>query len=92
MRNVSAVVQGQVSGEKTAEGGEHFVEPVTIAIVTLMTHNIIVTPHRGEGSEDKKRPVIIHRAMLGSVERMIAILTESYAGKWSVYSEQHRIF
>lgn len=28
------------------------------------------------------RPVIIHRAILGTVERMIAILTESYAGKW----------
>lgn len=28
------------------------------------------------------KPVIIHRAILGSVERMIAILTESYAGKW----------
>lgn len=28
------------------------------------------------------RPVIIHRAILGSVERMIAILTESFAGKW----------
>ena len=27
-------------------------------------------------------PVIIHRAMLGSLERMIAILTESYGGKW----------
>ncbi|KAK9886632.1 hypothetical protein WA026_017555 [Henosepilachna vigintioctopunctata] len=31
---------------------------------------------------EAKRPVIIHRAILGSVERMIAILTESYAGKW----------
>lgn len=31
---------------------------------------------------EKERPVIIHRAILGSVERMIAILTESYAGKW----------
>ncbi|KAL0278422.1 UNVERIFIED_CONTAM: hypothetical protein PYX00_000249 [Menopon gallinae] len=29
-----------------------------------------------------KTPVIIHRAILGSVERMIAILTESYGGKW----------
>ncbi|VDP35824.1 unnamed protein product [Schistosoma curassoni] len=28
------------------------------------------------------RPVIIHRAILGSVERIIAILTESYGGKW----------
>ncbi|GBM66055.1 Threonine--tRNA ligase, cytoplasmic [Araneus ventricosus] len=33
-------------------------------------------------SGEKKRPVIIHRAILGSVERMIAILTESYGGKW----------
>lgn len=33
-------------------------------------------------SGEKKRPVIIHRAILGSLERMIAILTESFAGKW----------
>ncbi|OCT89525.1 hypothetical protein XELAEV_18018147mg [Xenopus laevis] len=32
--------------------------------------------------DDKKRPVIIHRAILGSVERMIAILCENYGGKW----------
>lgn len=35
----------------------------------------------GEGG-DKKAPVIIHRAILGSVERMIAILCENYGGKW----------
>ena len=29
-----------------------------------------------------ERPVIVHRAILGSVERMFAILTEHYAGKW----------
>ncbi|RKP35016.1 hypothetical protein BJ085DRAFT_6284, partial [Dimargaris cristalligena] len=29
-----------------------------------------------------QRPVIIHRAILGSVERMIAILTENFGGKW----------
>lgn len=33
-------------------------------------------------SDERRRPVIIHRAILGSVERMIAILTESYGGKW----------
>lgn len=33
-------------------------------------------------SGEKKRPVMIHRAVLGSVERMMAILTEQYAGKW----------
>lgn len=31
---------------------------------------------------EKKHPVIIHRAILGSVERQIAILTENYGGKW----------
>ena len=33
------------------------------------------------GGENFERPVIIHRAMLGSVERMSAILIEHYAGK-----------
>eukprot|EP00298_Acanthocystis_sp_HF-20_P009160 c18140_g1_i2.p1 GENE.c18140_g1_i2~~c18140_g1_i2.p1 ORF type:complete len:799 (-),score=310.51 c18140_g1_i2:158-2554(-) len=28
------------------------------------------------------RPVIIHRAILGSVERFVSIVTEQYAGKW----------
>jgi threonyl-tRNA synthetase len=28
------------------------------------------------------RPVMVHRAMLGSVERMAAILTEHFGGKW----------
>ncbi|XP_027427119.1 threonine--tRNA ligase 2, cytoplasmic isoform X3 [Zalophus californianus] len=31
--------------------------------------------------DDKRNPVIIHRAILGSVERMIAILSENYGGK-----------
>ena len=44
-------------------------------------------------SEGKKRPVIIHRAILGSVERMIAILTENYGGKWylSMYSSPEEV-
>lgn len=29
-----------------------------------------------------ERPVVIHRAILGSVERFTAILTEHFAGKW----------
>uniref|UniRef100_A0A8C7ZVC5 threonine--tRNA ligase n=1 Tax=Oryzias sinensis TaxID=183150 RepID=A0A8C7ZVC5_9TELE len=39
----------------------------------------------GKDGDDKARPVIIHRAILGSVERMIAILTENYAGKWPLW-------
>jgi threonyl-tRNA synthetase len=31
------------------------------------------------------RPVIIHRAILGSLERFIAIITEHFAGKWYVF-------
>lgn len=36
----------------------------------------------GEGEESFQRPVMVHRAMLGSVERMTAILTEHFGGKW----------
>lgn len=28
------------------------------------------------------RPVLIHRAVLGSVERMVAVLAESCGGRW----------
>ncbi|XP_070500476.1 threonine--tRNA ligase 1, cytoplasmic-like isoform X2 [Chironomus tepperi] len=40
---------------------------------------------------EKKRPVIIHRAILGSVERMIAILTENCAGKWPFWLSPRQI-
>jgi len=32
--------------------------------------------------QEKERPVIVHRAVLGSVERMMAILCENFGGKW----------
>lgn len=39
----------------------------------------------GVGDTEKfARPVMIHRAILGSVERFVAILTEHFAGKWYV--------
>jgi threonyl-tRNA synthetase len=37
------------------------------------------------------RPVMIHRAVLGSVERMIAILTENYAGKWPFWLSPRQV-
>ena len=40
------------------------------------------------GSE---RPVLIHRAVLGSVERMFAILTEHYAGKWPFFLSPRQV-
>ncbi|KAG9480831.1 hypothetical protein GDO78_010216 [Eleutherodactylus coqui] len=36
----------------------------------------------GKEAGRTERPVMIHRAVLGSVERMLAVLAESYAGKW----------
>ena len=46
--------------------------------------------YQSAGGEDgaaaaTERPVMVHRAVLGSVERMIAILTEHYAGKWPFF-------
>ena len=39
-----------------------------------------------EGSDGKKHPVImIHRAVLGSLERFIAVITEHYAGKFPLW-------
>lgn len=49
-----------------------------------------VAPFYSETGE-KKRPVIIHRAILGSVERMVAILTESYAGKWPFWLSPRQV-
>uniref|UniRef100_A0A0N4ZE60 threonine--tRNA ligase n=1 Tax=Parastrongyloides trichosuri TaxID=131310 RepID=A0A0N4ZE60_PARTI len=40
---------------------------------------------------EKRRPVMIHRAVLGSVERMTAILTESFGGKWPFWLSPRQI-
>ncbi|KAM6125461.1 LOW QUALITY PROTEIN: threonine--tRNA ligase 2, cytoplasmic [Phoenicopterus ruber ruber] len=45
----------------------------------------------GKDGDDKKRPVIIHRAILGSVERMIAILAENYGGKWPFWLSPRQV-
>lgn len=41
--------------------------------------------------EGTERPVIVHRAILGSVERMFAILTEHYAGKWPLWLSPRQV-
>lgn len=37
------------------------------------------------------RPIMIHRAILGSVERMIAILCENYGGKWPFWLSPRQV-
>jgi len=38
-----------------------------------------------------ERPVVIHRAVLGSVERFTAIITEHYAGKWPFWLNPRQV-
>mmetsp|Transcript_6212 Transcript_6212/g.8231 ORF Transcript_6212/g.8231 Transcript_6212/m.8231 type:complete len:777 (+) Transcript_6212:58-2388(+) len=44
-----------------------------------------------EEDESWKRPVMVHRAMLGSVERIIAILTEHFGGKWPFWLSPRQV-
>lgn len=44
--------------------------------------NLLYQSGEEDGKPINKRPVIIHRAILGSVERFISILTEQCGGKW----------
>lgn len=53
----------------------------TIQLDFQLPERFNLTYVTGEADE-KKRPVMIHRAILGSCERQIAILTEHYGGKW----------
>jgi len=41
--------------------------------------------HEQEIKKGYARPVIVHRAILGSVERFMAILIEHLAGKWPYF-------
>lgn len=43
------------------------------------------------GDEGYERPVMIHRAVLGSVERMFAMLTEHFAGKWPFWLSPRQV-
>ena len=48
-------------------------------------------PANAEAASSEKRPIIIHRAMLGSVERMMAVLTEHWGGKWPFWISPRQI-
>ena len=47
--------------------------------------------YRTDVENQMARPVMIHRAILGSVERMIAILTESFGGKWPFWLSPRQV-
>uniref|UniRef100_H2YMV2 threonine--tRNA ligase n=1 Tax=Ciona savignyi TaxID=51511 RepID=H2YMV2_CIOSA len=62
----------------------------TNKLTGLTINSPIIIHNSGEGDE-KKRPVIIHRAILGSMERMIAVLTENYGGKWPLWLSPRQV-
>ncbi|WFD34886.1 threonine--tRNA ligase [Malassezia cuniculi] len=45
----------------------------------------------GSDGENTARPVMIHRAIVGSLERFIAILIENFAGKWPFWLSPRQI-
>lgn len=73
---------------KDAIGRYHQCATIQLDFQLPIRFNLTFVSHDGD---DKKRPVIIHRAVLGSVERMIAILTENYGGKWPFWLSPRQV-
>ncbi|CAG9856785.1 unnamed protein product [Phyllotreta striolata] len=63
---------------KDALQRDHQCATIQLDFQLPLRFNLSYSSNNGE----KKQPVMIHRAILGSVERFIAVLAESYAGKW----------
>jgi len=63
----------------------HQCATVQLDFVQPMRFDLKYQTAGGDGDSNFERPVMIHRAVLGSVERMIAILIEHYAGKWPLF-------
>ncbi|XP_064259510.1 threonine--tRNA ligase 1, cytoplasmic isoform X3 [Passer domesticus] len=73
---------------KDAIGRYHQCATIQLDFQLPVRFNLTFVSHDGN---DKTRPVIIHRAILGSVERMIAILTENYGGKWPLWLSPQQV-
>ncbi|XP_047586661.1 threonine--tRNA ligase 1, cytoplasmic [Lutra lutra] len=73
---------------KDAIGRYHQCATIQLDFQLPIRFNLTFVSHDGD---DKKRPVIVHRAILGSVERMIAILTENFGGKWPFWLSPRQV-
>ncbi|GCC30670.1 threonine--tRNA ligase 1, cytoplasmic [Chiloscyllium punctatum] len=73
---------------KDAIGRYHQCATIQLDFQLPIRFNLTYVSHDGV---DQNRPVIIHRAILGSVERMIAILTENYGGKWPFWLSPRQV-
>uniref|UniRef100_A0A8C6PKW1 threonine--tRNA ligase n=1 Tax=Nothobranchius furzeri TaxID=105023 RepID=A0A8C6PKW1_NOTFU len=75
---------------KDAIGRYHQCATIQLDFQLPIRFNLFLNVCSRDG-DDQKRPVIIHRAILGSVERMIAILTESCGGKWPLWLSPRQV-
>ncbi|XP_071075549.1 threonine--tRNA ligase 2, cytoplasmic isoform X2 [Desmodus rotundus] len=73
---------------KDAIGRSHQCATIQLDFQLPIRFNLTYVSKEGD---DKKNPVIIHRAILGSVERMIAILSENYGGKWPFWLSPRQV-
>jgi len=64
--------------------------PVT-DVEQVDTDQTMVPTEAKTAAGGKHRPVIVHRAIYGSLERFFAILTEHYAGKWPFWLSPRQV-
>jgi threonyl-tRNA synthetase len=67
---------------KDGEGRDH--QTATVQLDFQLPRRFGLGYARGEGGEEEV-PVIIHRAVLGSLERFMALLIEHYKGRWPLW-------
>ena len=78
---------------KDALGRRHQCATIQLDFQLPERFNLTYAPQKEseKSSGGPCRPIIIHRAILGSVERMIAILTESFGGKWPFWLSPRQV-
>ncbi|XP_048449265.1 threonine--tRNA ligase 1, cytoplasmic-like isoform X2 [Rhincodon typus] len=73
---------------KDALGRYHQCATIQLDFQLPIQFNLVYVSKDGTSGS---HPVIIHRAVLGSLERMVAILAEDYAGKWPFWLSPRQI-
>jgi len=74
-----------------ALGRKHQCATIQLDFQLPIRFNLQFQTNQEEGKEAFESPVIIHRAILGSVERMIAILMEHTGGKWPFWLSPRQV-
>ncbi|XP_044305161.1 threonine--tRNA ligase, mitochondrial isoform X2 [Varanus komodoensis] len=73
---------------KDALGRQHQCATIQLDFQMPIRFDLSFTSKGGGAPE---RPVMIHRAVLGSVERMLAVLAENYGGRWPFWLSPFQI-